>query len=63
MQQVEIQKEMLIQFIKLNNSFYLFTDLDGHSIEQLEKIKKMIESDIRTEAQKKKINLRNIYLN
>lgn len=63
MSKEEAYREKLVKFIKLNNAFYLFTDFDGHNIEQLEKIKNEIESDIKSEVQKRKIQLRNIINN
>lgn len=48
----EIKKQRFIRFIKSNNPFYAFTSFDGHSIEQLDKIKKDIEQVIKSVAKK-----------
>ncbi|MBI4947922.1 MAG: hypothetical protein HY840_16145 [Bacteroidetes bacterium] len=48
MNQEEITRHKLIKFIKSNDPFYLFSNFDHHSMEQLEAMKNKIEQEIKT---------------
>jgi len=54
MNQVEIKRHKLIKFIKSTNPFYAFSNFEGHTMKQLEKIKNDIERVIRSTAEKNK---------
>lgn len=47
-----VKREKLVKFIRSNDPSYLFSNLDEHSMEQLEKMKKDIDLEIKTRAKR-----------
>ena len=48
-----MNKESLMKYIQKNSSFHRFTNLEGHSIEQLRELKERIDSQKQKEKRSK----------
>ena len=49
----KMRREKLVKYIKANNPLFMFAFFDSYSMEQLEKIKRLIDEKTQTEHKRK----------